>query len=109
VEWVGLTPANNKEVSDTTNSVSFPAYLVTRPPVRSVASFWLQPGGGNVFTLTAPTGSIIDVNLSLIFQDDNTSLAQSNVTTGVLTSTYYLSLDPNATHRYVPVSLTTTT
>jgi hypothetical protein len=75
----------------------------------SLAAFWQVSGSTTLCAITAPTGSIIDVHLSLIVQDDDATTAQSTVTTGILGNYYYLSLDPNATHRFTPVSLTTTT
>jgi hypothetical protein len=99
------------EVSDTTVSTATPAHLKAIPPSNSVAGFWmLSSNNNNLFILTAPTGSIIDVDLDLIVQDDDAGgQTQITVATATLGAVYYLSLDPNATHRYVPVSLTTTT
>jgi len=110
VEWFGGANTNNKEVSDTSNSVATPASIHSRPPAKSLASFWNAIGTNALFVLTAPVGSIIDVNLSVIFNDDDSlGTAMTTVATAVVGTIYYLSLDPNATHRYVPVSLTTTT
>jgi len=114
VEWTGSPNSPNVERSDSTVSVAVPAHIHGPPPPMSLASFW-QPvvvGSGTVtmFILTAPVGSIIDLSVDLILCDDEASTPfQTSVTTGVLSTIYYLSLDPNATHRYTPVSLTTTT
>jgi hypothetical protein len=76
----------------------------------SLASFWQGAGATTLCTITAPPGTIIDVHMSLILSDDDgVATAQSSVSTGTLSNYYYLSLDPNATHRFPPVSLTTTT
>jgi hypothetical protein len=84
--------------------------VVTKPPRNSLASFWQLAGGTTLCTLTAPVGSVIDVDLSLIFNDNDGAVINNiAVSTGVLGTSYYLSLDPNGTHRYVPVSLNTTT
>jgi hypothetical protein len=74
-----------------------------------LASFWNTSGTNPLVVLTAPSGTIIDVSLELILTDDEAGDATTAVTTASLTTVYYLSLDPNATHRFVPVSLTTTT
>lgn len=110
VDWSGFANSPNREVSDTTVSVATPAHLVTQPPSMSLAKFWQQDSTTTLFTLVAPVGTIIDVTLQLILNDGDAVSAQSQaVTTGTLGVLYYLSLDPNATHRYTPVSLTTTT
>jgi hypothetical protein len=112
VNWEGFNGAPNREVSDTSVSVAQPAHVVSRPPPRSQAAFWIngtQTLSNTIFTLVAPSGTIIDVTLRLVMFDDdvgNVNATASAVTVGLA---YYLSLDPNATHRYVPVSLTTTT
>jgi hypothetical protein len=109
VDWEGLANSPNREVSDSSVSVATPARIVSAPPPMSLASFWQTQSATTLFTLTAPVGSIIDVKLSLIAQDDDVASAATAVTTGTLAAVYYLSLDPNATHRYTPISLTTTT
>lgn len=109
VLWAGANNSPDREYSDTSVSVATPAYVRCPPPPMSLASFWQTAGTGTLFTLTAPTGTIIDVHVSLILFDDDVSQATASIATGVLGTIYYLSLDPNATHRYTPVSLTTTT
>jgi len=109
VDWVGFNNSPNVEVSDTTVSVAQPAHVRTAPPAQSLAAFWQVAGSGTLCTITAPTGSIIDVNLDLILSDDESALTTIAVTTDAVSVMYYLSLDPNATHRFTPVSLTTTT
>lgn len=107
VEWAGFNNSPDREYSDTTISVSTPAQISCSPPPQSLASFWQVGGTTTLFTVVAPTGSIIDIVLSLILAD-GTNNSGIVVATGVLGTVYYLSLDPVATHRYTPVSLTTT-
>jgi len=109
VDWSGFNNSPNVEISDTSNSVARPAHLMTSPPTASLASFWQLSGSTNLAILTAPVGTIIDVRLDLVLYDSDITQATSTVTTAALGTVYYLSLDPNATHHYVPVSLTTTT
>jgi hypothetical protein len=112
IDWAGSGAASqgSLEVSDTTNSVSTPAKISSAPPRGSLADFWQNAAQTNsLFGLTAPVGSIIDVQLSLIFQDADNAPATTTVATAAIGVNYFLSLDPNATHRYVPVSLSTTT
>jgi hypothetical protein len=110
VNWVGYNNSPDREYSDTSVSVATPAHVTCSPPQQSLASFWQAASATNLFVVTAPTGSIIDVHLSLIFADGADQAGTGiSIATGVLGSNLYLSLDPNATHRYTPVSLTTTT
>jgi hypothetical protein len=110
VDWVGFQNSPDREVSDTSVSVAVPAMVASKPPRNSLASFWQLAGGTTLCTLTAPVGSVIDVDLSLIFNDNDGAVINNiAVATGVLGTSYYLSLDPNGTHRYVPVSLNSTT
>jgi hypothetical protein len=108
VDWTGTGSTPNREYSDTSVSVATPAHVSTSPPPMSLASFWQQTGTTQLCSIVAPTNSIIDVYLSLVFQDNDVTAATSTVATATVGFVYYLSLDPNATHRYTPVSLTTT-
>jgi hypothetical protein len=109
VDWVGgFVNVVNREISDTSVSVTTPAHIVTGPPPMSLAKFWQTASTTTLCNVVAPTGSIIDVVLSLVVQDTDSAAAVSTVATAVLGQSYFLSLDSNATHRYTPVSLTTT-
>jgi len=110
VLWAGTTNSADVEVSDTSVSTAAPAHINSRPPRNSLASFWNIAGTQTLFSLVAPAGCIIDVEVEqTLFDDDNGSNATVSVATAVVGTVYYLSLDPNATHRYAPISLTTTT
>lgn len=109
VEWVGAN-SPNREYSDTSVSVATPAHVSCPPPPMSLAAFWQTASSATLFSLVAPVGSIIDIHLALILSDDDQgSNTPISVASAVLGQSYYLSLDPNATHRYTPVSLVTTT
>jgi len=115
IEWFGgLGSMGNQEISDTSNSVSTPARVSSRPPRLSQASFWNNAiHNVNLFTLIAPAGSIIDVMLSLIMFDDSEPAGSSNpvhYTTGAAATVgdvYFLALDQPTSSIYTPVSLTT--
>jgi hypothetical protein len=109
VEWVGYQNSPNREVSDTSVSVAQPAYVVSGPPASSLAAFWQVASATVLFYLVAPIGTIIDVHLSTILTDDDVASATVGVAAGTLGASYFMSLDPNATHRYTPVSLISTT
>jgi len=114
VEFTGSgVNSSNLEYSDTSVSVSQPAHIRCRPPRNSLASFWtnFQSSTTGLFTIIAPTGSIIDLTLDLIFRDDNVSGEVVTVATATLGLVYYLAMDcvtDNGAVRYPPVSLTTT-
>jgi hypothetical protein len=78
-----------------------------------LASFWVNNSGTNsdLFTLTAPTGSIIDITLDMIYKDDPTLGPVIVVATATLGQVYFLALDcvtNTGAPKYPPVSLTTT-
>ncbi len=109
VEWLGANNSPNKDVSDTSVTNSFAAYLTTKPPRNSIASFWqVATASSTIFLLTCPSGSVIDVTMNLIMADQSTALQTVNVTTAAVGQSYYLALD-HPTAQLVPVSLTTTT
>jgi len=110
VEFLGQTASSTQEVSDTSVSVAQPACISTAPPRASLASFWQTPGlaDNTMFTLVAPTGSIIDMDLSFILWDNEDAATTRAVTAGTLGTIYYLALDNATGHIYPPVSLNTT-
>jgi len=115
--YPGTNQSQAREITDTSVSVTEPAHIVSTPPAKSLCSFWTngaQVGGANdpLFTLTAPSGSIIDVWVSLIL-NDGVSANDANVTATLVGATvgglYYTSLDStiSAGSIYKPVGLTT--
>jgi len=108
VEWFGFGNSPNVEVSDTTLSVSRNAHIVTTPPRQSLCAFWQKATGTGLFSLVLPAGSILDMDLDLILQD-NDALYTVPVTTATLGNVYYLALDHQTSDLIVPVSLHTTT
>jgi len=108
VEWSGSVNSPNMEVSDTSINVSRPAHIKTSPPPQSTSSFWQVTGSSALFNLTCPAGSIVDVTLHLIENDQPTVSGVDTVATGVLGEMYYLPLDGTATHLLLPISLNST-
>lgn len=102
--------SNTREYSDTSVSTAVPAFLNCSPPRDSLASFWNLPAAADsqLFILTAPVGSVIDVSLSMVINDDEGTTQTRAVSTALLGSVYFLSLDNSTGHIYPPVSLTTT-
>jgi hypothetical protein len=112
LEWAGSTNSPNVAVSDTSSSVTTPARVSSRPPKNSQASFWqnINISTAFLFQLTAPTGSIIDLTVRFVVNnDENVGTAFiTTVTTAVLNVSYFLALDGPATNQFRPVALTTT-
>jgi len=110
VEYYGQSQGNTVEYSDTTVSTAQPAVVRTRPPPQSLSAFWQTPDIANqqLVRIIAPTGSIIDVDLSLILYDDESAAQTRAVVAAALGTVYYLALDNATGSLYPPVSLTTT-
>jgi len=110
IEWTGLDFSPSKEVSDTTINISQPARISTKPPNRSLASFWQNSLQTNpIFRIVVPQDAVIDVQLSFIMNDGaNASGPPIAVSTAVIGTTYYLALDGPNTNNLVPVAMTTT-
>ncbi len=107
--WNSGSFAPDIEVSDSTNSTAVPARLSTRPPPGSSASFWMGETASNtMFTITAPAGSIIDVDVTHLLADTQAALTSYGVAAGTLGAYYYLPLDGTG-DQFLPVSLGTTT
>jgi hypothetical protein len=111
VEWItsAAPGAGSQEVSDTSMSTAFPAYISAKPPRNSLCSFWQQSTSAGLFLLFAPAGTIIDIHLSLILADTGGATAHAAAATAALGVFYYMALDVgNGTHVLTPVSLNTT-
>lgn len=108
--WVWYTPdyVASREVSDTSVSTAIPAHVSTRPPPGSACAFWLGGSGNQVAEVTAPTGSIIDIHVTLVLYDSGAAGTAYTVAAGTLGAFYYLPLDGD-NDLLVPVGLTTTT
>jgi hypothetical protein len=105
--WAGSENDPGMQISDTTNNVSVPAFISTKPPAGSSAAFWNSSAAGGLFYLTATPGSIVEVTLSLS-QQGGSSGASINVGTAALGSSYFLALDGPGSNKFAPVGLITT-
>lgn len=106
----GVSNMSTLEFCDTSNSTAVPAHIKCHPPKESFAAFW-QPASGtgiNLFTLSAPAGTVIDLEMELILSDTGASNASTTVTTALLGAVYYLPLDGTAGHQVPPVQLNST-
>lgn len=97
-----------KDYTDTSVSVAEPAHVIAVPPSQALCSFWFGDSTSDIlFTINAPSGTIIDLWVSGVFQD---GAANANVmvlvgaTTGAV---YYACLDSltNASGVAKPIAL----
>lgn len=108
VNWFGGPQSPNTAISDTTISVTVPAKISTRPPPKSLASFWVtEATSTDLFDITAPSGSVIDVSLSFIFTDSIVGTSVNSTVVGKsIGQIYYAGLDGTfSSSTFKPVSL----
>lgn len=108
VNWFGGPQSPNVNVSDTTVSVTAPAQIFTKPPRMSLASFWVtEATSTDLFDITAPSGSIIDVSISFIFTDSVVGTSVNSTVSGKsVGQIYYAGLDGTfSSSTFKPVSL----
>lgn len=107
IEWLS-TNSPSIEVSDTSINVSEPAHINTSPPPLALAGFWQQTATTDLFILSCPGGSVLDLTLQYVLNDQATASSTRTIATGTLGRQYYLALDGPTTNLLVPVSLATT-
>jgi len=108
-----LFPASQRsqarEYTDTTVSVSTPAHVKCQPPRESLCSFWVN-GSASIplFSLSAPTGSIIDIWVAMVDGDGEPPIVGAVLVGATQGVVYYCCLDSFtfATGIYKPVGLT---
>lgn len=110
VEWTGAGNSPNLEYSDSTISAANPAHLRLTPPKNTLASFWqLSTASVNMFQITCPAGTVVDVTLDLILSDTGAATTTiAGFAGSVVGQMFYLALDGRATNNFVPVRLSTT-
>lgn len=106
----GVANMSSLEYCDTSNSTAVPAHVKCRPPKESNAAFW-QPASGTtptLMTLSAPAGTMIDLEMEMILSDTGASTSATTVGTCILGAIYYLPLDGTSSHQVPPVQLNST-
>jgi hypothetical protein len=108
VEWLSnLGPSTL--TSDSSGSPAYPAHMVTTPPPQSLSSFWSLSGINeteNLFTIVAPTLSIIDVWCDVVLMNGETPHTVPSSNSGTLGTLYLLALDSSGGN-FPPVSYQT--
>lgn len=78
------------------------------PPAGTLGKFWQAPSGTNTLaTISAPSGSIVDIWVEFTLSNQNSSTSLT-VATAVLGTIYYLSADGPGANKLVPLGLPTT-
>ncbi len=101
LEWMGSQWARDQKYQDEALGTKI-AYIDTKPPKNSMASWWIVAGSatdttgavGNMFRLGGPDGTIVDVTIEYTMIDDESAIpvvrSVSAATAGKL---YYSPLD----------------
>jgi len=103
----------NRTYTDTSMGVTRVARLCVAPPPSSTAADWLPitsvaPGTSPLFAYVAPIGTVIDINLDVTSNIDDSSLPTVAATNaGVLGQTYSLALDHGVSDNMIPQSVLT--
>ncbi len=108
VRWPSTQSSPVVDVSDTSSSVSVNAHIRTSPPKESTVGFWQAMGtNNNMFLITCPTSSIVDITYEFIWSDlagANTSSAVVGATVGQL---YFTAIDRSSSNVLAPIALQT--
>lgn len=111
LDWSGATAGtlgSDKLVSDTSIGATRVASIHCVPPKDSQLSQWQSATSGNqIFQITCPAGSVIDLSLSILINDVATAQAVQNAPVGLsVGSNYMRGFDGLATaaSNFVPIS-----
>jgi hypothetical protein len=92
-------------VSDTCLGSTFPSHVKTRPPKNSLAANWLLTDGNEVMVLNAPTGSVVDLTITLTLASGLGIYPYAFTIVGGAAGQVFLApLDNSSTKYLVPVS-----
>lgn len=106
VEWRGVNTPNS-----TFSALAIgvePAYLSVKPPKDSSNRWWTGPGSTfaeGLFALSAPIGTILDLEVEIFFPDSDGAVAseQGTASGSVAGTTYYNYLDGFSSKKWTPV------
>lgn len=111
VEWKGQQGPST-EHTDVSMGVR-PAYVSTRPPIDASNRWWSISGSNEsevIVNITTAVGTIIDIDTSVRFADDEAAVAAENGTGAASTvgQVYWNYLDGFASKKFAPVGGVTT-
>jgi len=107
LEWVPTSSvgAPAKIISDTSLGTAVAPHILARPPLTSVAGQWLANGGQAIMKLTAPEGSIVDVEVTLVLASGQPTASGAITVAGAMAGDVFLNvLDNSGTQELAPVS-----
>lgn len=87
------TATGDQSVHTDTSLGVKPAYVKAVPSIQSLASFWTVNGGGNIFNITAPAGSIVDLSCDFRTTALAPNAAQNALVGATVGEIYYRGLD----------------
>jgi len=92
-------------VTDTSMGIE-PAYISVRPAVQSLLSLFQVSGSGQALSLTCPSGTVIDLELTFRARPGLSLVAQNAAVGVAIGATYYRGLDglAAASTKFVPVT-----
>lgn len=101
----------NKLMSDTSMGTSHPAYVCGAPPKNSLPDMWhSRISASNLFTISGPVNTVIDVHLTYVLQNGETPVAVTSAVVGATVGTVYcrgLDALASAATVFPPLSYTT--
>ncbi len=108
VEWLGENYHPSIDKSDSTNSLSDPAYVHTSPPKGSDSGNWFSNDTtATLFNLSCTAGAVVDVCLEYVLNDSTLVLTVTSGSNGTVGQIYYRYLDASTSASLVPVGLRT--
>lgn len=93
--------------SDTVLGTAGLAKVAVRPPKQSYAGMWLGVSGEAVMALAMPTGSVIDIDLTVVLSNGTQTAGTATVAGATGGAIYSLALDFSGSGLLVPVSYAT--
>jgi len=95
IEWIGGQYGTNKLVQDSSNNVSVPAHVLSRPPSGCSAGFWQSENVNEaLFNLVGPSNTIVDLCVMVKARDDVDLAGIATARTGsTVGNIYYAGLD----------------
>ncbi len=93
----GYSGSSGLTFNDTALGLSDIAHVRAKPPVGSLASFWLgNSSNSTLVTVTGPQGTVIDVVLDISIMDTESAVVVTGTVSGATTGKMYCRPLPNS-------------
>jgi hypothetical protein len=116
LEWVdaattGLNVKDEKVGRSIPAGVTVEAPITIRPPKNSEISWWwdAQATGVTLFVLSAPVGTILDLDVEATIVNSGTNVQETSYTSLTVGAIYYPALEGRSTNDWAPVGRTNAT